>query len=339
MKILDATIDTERKNIKSEVAMEFEKPHIHTENQNKAEIALNEKCQQLLNTIIATRHFMDSYSMLQFGRLYAGGISAKISLHAHNILSSIEQTLGSIEGSCRLGNFSDAYVLIRKYRDDLFFCLYIDVVSNELKKPDTDITFDELQSNFLDDPNDEKLIEFVMNAYNGILESANKDKSYQDIVLWSENQRQSDLHFSDVLKRIGNSLAIKDAVNKYNLQTIFNNIAITLNNFVHGNGASYYNKFLHAYGDSELERVCENITSIMNTITVTFAFLAALHSPISIMANEYIDYLDFGEQPPDGSPYWVAQFVVDFFKTHKNILGDDCVNYLEKETGMQFEQV
>lgn len=53
------------------------------------------------------------------------------------------------------------------------------------------------------------------------------------------------------------------------------------------------------------------------------------------MAEDYIDYLDCGDNPPDGSQYWVAQFVSEFVSKHKGILDEKCDEYLRKVSGMQ----
>ena len=95
---------------------------------NARNISLDKDCIKLLNEIKSTRDFFESFSFLQFGRdsfVFATPTSLGNLFCANGILISVEQTLESLESCCKLGNFSDAYILLRKYRDDLFF--YLDV--------------------------------------------------------------------------------------------------------------------------------------------------------------------------------------------------------------------
>ena len=87
---------------------------------------------QLLSEIRDTMIFMDGFSTLNFGR--DTSIIAKkafdpsvsyIPVFTNQILCSSVQTLQSIYSCVEFGNFADANVLLRKYRDDLFFYVYI----------------------------------------------------------------------------------------------------------------------------------------------------------------------------------------------------------------------
>ena len=54
------------------------------------------------------------------------------------------------------------------------------------------------------------------------------------------------------------------------------------------------------------------------------------------MANDYLDYLEFNEIPPEGSQYWVAPFISDFLKKYISVLDENCINYLRERTYMEF---
>lgn len=68
---------------------------------------------------------------------------------------------------------------------------------------------------------------------------------------------------------------------------------------------------------------------------MSFLMVLIVIRPGLIMAEDYIDYLDCGDNPPDGSQYWVAQFVSEFVSKHKGILDEKCDEYLRKVSGMQ----
>ena len=274
---------------------------------NVRHVVCNINCMKLLNEVRATRFFFESFSFLQFGRdalMLTSPSSVPFSING--ILMSAEQTLESLESCCEKGNFSDSYVLVRKYRDDLFFYLYILLVNKEN----------------------------IENFMAGLSESPRNKKQAENINKWLANKLEN-LHISEILKYIASSQRLSEAVCKYNLKVSFDDIGKKLNNFVHANGISYYNKPFGHYRDDELMRTCEDLQNALDYITVTFLFLSALCNPLSIMSSDYTDYLDFGETPPDNSQYWVAPFVTDYFQKKISLIDKNGLKYLQNETGMQ----
>ena len=47
------------------------------------------------------------------------------------------------------------------------------------------------------------------------------------------------------------------------------------------------------------------------------------------MSTDYIDYLEVGQTPPEGSQYWVAPFVVNFLKNNVEMIDKNCYEYLK----------
>lgn len=88
-----------------------------------------------------------------------------------------------------------------------------------------------------------------------------------------------------------------------------------------------------------IDAFCSELKNIVNNakyITVVFIFLLTLCSPHLIMADDYIDYLDFGETPPKDSQYWVAPFVERFVKDNITLIDKSCFDYLKDYSAMQF---
>ena len=52
------------------------------------------------------------------------------------------------------------------------------------------------------------------------------------------------------------------------------------------------------------------------------------------MSTDYIDHLEFGQTPPEGSQYWVAPFVVEFLKSNIEMIDENCYEYLKENTYM-----
>ena len=103
------------------------------------------------------------------------------------VSTACELTVGSIISCCESYCIADAYSLLRKYRDDCFFYLYVVV-------------------------------------YDACNKSGSKStamlKMQDNIERWINNDLD-DLHIGTVLQAIGQSSQVKDAVQKYNLKSYF----------------------------------------------------------------------------------------------------------------------
>ena len=74
---------------------------------------------------------------------------------------------------------------------------------------------------------------------------------------------------------------------------------------------------IEQFKDNEIRNVSTELTHMLNYILITFVFLLVLLSPVSIMASDYLDALDFSMKPEENSQYWVAPFVSEFIEKHK----------------------
>ena len=254
----------------------------------------------MITEIKYVQDFIDDLGGLSFGRDTIFIIKKGIRVSPTKIYNSVVKTLQSIIGCCEYVNIADAYTLLRKYRDDLFFYLYLIVVSDN------------------------------SDLYNE--EKANKHESY--VEKWLKNEL-SNLEIKEVLKYISLSSKAKEGIIKYNLKNSFNKIGKNLNNFVHSNGVDYYNKNYYLYPKDELKSLTERFITDLNYITMSFLFILSIIKNICIMSTDYIDALDFGEEPEEGSQYWVAPFVSDFINKNGKLLDEECIEYLREITGME----
>lgn len=245
--------------------------------------------------------FVSDFGFLSFGRDFI--LCGKYTFSLQMISNAFELTTGSIISCCESGCIADAYSLMRKYRDDLFFYLYIVVYDS---------------CNKLDD------------------KSPETDQMEANIERWVKNDL-NDLHIGTVLQAIGQSSQVKDAVRKYNLKSYFDALGDRLNNYVHSNGVSFYNRNVNAYQGKTLQNQLQSLLTDMRSITITFLFLLTLCSPLSIMSTDYVDCLDCNMTPPDGSQYWVAPFVTAFFKRNIDLIDESCMKYLQDNTFMKFK--
>ena len=86
---------------------------------------------------------------------------------------------------------------------------------------------------------------------------------------------------------------------------------------------------------SNISKYCKEFGETITYITMSFLMVLDLIRPGLIMSEDYIDYLDCGDTPPDGSQYWVASFVSEYESRHIGILDEKFDEYLRSVTGMQ----
>lgn len=270
---------------------------------NQQIIVKDEECDAYLSAMREVEKLLNDFGFLSFGRDYVFCGSHSFSLQMISV--SFELTAGSIISCCESGCIADAYTLLRKYRDDLFFYLYIAVYDK-------------------------------CNKINHKLSSSNQMEA--NIERWINNNL-NDLFIGDVLKAIAQSPQVKDAVQKYNLKSYFDNLGERLNNYVHSNGISFYNRNVNAYQGKTLQKQLQVLLTDMRSITITFLFLLSLCSPLSIMSADYVDCLDSNIAPPEDSQYWVAPFISDFFEKNLDLIDGNCMKYLKEKTGMVFDQI
>ena len=151
---------------------------------------------------------------------------------------------------------------------------------------------------------------------------------------WLKND-MSDMTINKVLKAIASSLSLTDAVNTYNLKASFDEMRKKLNNYVHSNGYWYYNQNANAYECSALASEMVSIAGDAKYITVVFLLLLILCSPLSVMSEDYIDFLECNETPPEGSQYWVAPFIQKFIRENLSMIDKNCIEYLKAHSNME----
>jgi len=243
--------------------------------------------------------FFDQFDFLMLGRDFQV-IKGVIPFSPNAILSSVTQTFSSIIFCCEVGSFGDAYSLLRKFRDNLYFYLYILGVSNS-----TDI-----------------LSETEMNKHERYIEE------------WLQN-KLTKLGWEGIFDFLCKSPTLKPAIETYNLKNGINGINKTLNNYVHSNGAKYLNHPVGYHFNKDTKAFSDELYSIAELIIVSFLFFLILLQGNLVSSTDYVDSLDCQQEPEEGSQYWVAPFVKEFVQNHVGVLGDDCDEFLKKATYME----
>lgn len=269
---------------------------------NKHLFSSNCEWQKLLGEIEAAKHFIDDLGLLVFGRdmEIVRSVRGFQPVYTNLILQSAAQTLQSMIVCSEYGNIADVHMLLRKLRDDLLFYLYLMVICKN----------------------------------SDILSDDDLTKQEKHINAWIKNQL-SRLRIQEVVNYITSARDCVELVEKYRLKDELKQIAVTLNNYTHGNGNLYYNRLFTRYKDDEIRNLSANQIRMLNYILVTFVLLLVLVSPYSIMASDYFDALECSMMPEEDSQYWVAPFISEFIEKHKNLLGENTLEYLRTATSME----
>ena len=98
---------------------------------NYSQIAENVECQKKILEFVKIEKFLSEFGFLSFGRDFILCQEKVFSLQ--RLAISVELTAGSIISCCKAGCMADANSLLRKFRDDMFFYLYIQVYDSIIK--------------------------------------------------------------------------------------------------------------------------------------------------------------------------------------------------------------
>jgi hypothetical protein len=225
------------------------------------------------------------------------GTKAILNLDTY-VFSSMKGTLESIYDILSKGRINDSYSLLRKYYDSTMINIYTNLYLNDHFNID----------NFI--------VEHIDNWRKG----TNTIPEYRVISKYIKD--------SEKLKPITDLLS-KDK--------LYKNVRDRCNNHTHYN--YYYNLLLN---DNEIylgNRVksLDIFSSDLTAVFVQhFAYLFYLNDHY-MMSTDYVDYLDVGLTPEEGSQYWVAPFIQDTFNNWIKPNRPDIAQEIKSKTAMILE--
>ena len=259
-------------------------------------------------------------------------------LFGESVMSAIN-TILVIDFCCRREFYADAFTLARKYRDDLMQYLFtLDVIQNihglsedEIKKYDV--------------LNPESLLNMILKEMQILSSGERKSQEELAVEAFMYNIIEDDLHskdrrmYFDTSKYKANLMKrnsqIKVLMEKY-LDVIWREIDRTLNNYVHANGI----KYIYAnYADiTNKPQMKEKLITTVQNITTIFLCILAMLDGTKLKSMDYLDALEMGYTPEEGSQYWVSAIIVEYFDEHLNKIDKGLLEYIEKNNnyGMKF---
>ena len=239
-----------------------------------------------------------------------------------SITPGIDSSIKTLEGIKQLlaiSNFVDIYVLLRKLRDNLFFDCVIaqDAESNHPNL--TDVFFKPFvneDGSLILSKVEDALRSFVID--NIVYELDNQDKDR--IEKWKNNEiRKTDnkkdkwVGYFEFKCKLENNALIKKA-NDLFLDKHLSSLQRVTNSYVHTLTFDKSNN----YSKTNEEHI-KQIYRFLRTIKVSIiSYLMLIKSRI-FSSSDYLDALDAGETPIEGSQYWIAPLIQDELKEIKII--------------------
>ena len=205
------------------------------------------------------------------------GVSA-IGNYASYVFLSIEGTLHSISMLLKAGHLTDAYELVRKVFDTVLVEIYIDVERKEKFGDRPDVFVEEVEE---------------------WLKGKHRIPSLERIQI-----------------RLKNSLSTKDLYPFFGWDTYLKKNRELLNDNVHINRYTSIlyncNELAIDGGLSRLKKL-EGVSILLRqAFMIHLSFIFRLNSHY-MMATDYIDSLECGAIPPEGSQYWLAPYAQEAF--------------------------
>lgn len=212
---------------------------------------------------------------------------------------SIQGTLESIKVLLQKGRINDSLVLVRKMFDDILTEIYFAVILKEKY----DIT---------------------------------KSLYVEDVQKWLESSFRIP-SLKKILKTIETSSYTKDLYPFFGWRTYLEHNRQFLDDSVHANK---YSRVLYncntVYLKDKREKLLSSISVILNQLMmIQVAFIFHLN-PAYLMASDYIDYLDCGGTPPEGSENWIAPFAQDAFDRYIKAYGK-LASFIKETCSLQIQ--
>lgn len=222
------------------------------------------------------------------------GTTALVNMDTY-IYSSMQGTVDSIKLLLEKGRINDCYSLVRKYFDSVIINTYANLYLEENCSVE----------------------HFVVEKINNWLHGKERLPEYRVMSQYIRgNSRLKEinllLHSDDMYKKI------RVRCNDHAHYNYFQNILL--------NDGDIYLK----YRLKSLNVLSDDVKSIF-ILHLSYVFTVCGHY---MMSSDYLDHLEFGMTPPDGSQYWVSSFVQNAFTNILNKERPDIGSVIFSNTSM-----
>ena len=241
------------------------------------------------------------------------------------IIASIN-TLNGINELCEIEDYADAYLLIRKLRDNLFLDLFLFEAQKAFEKIPSS-SFKDIDFNNIDE-----VMETLDDFYNQCIKKETTREELEIIDKWKTGQflmsnskdKREYFQFDKYCKYlISNNKDFDECYSNF-LKERFSKLGLKLNDYTHSNSETVMT--LKEKPSIVLNDVKETLNELEHLFLVSLFFVDS----ILFSSEEYEDYIESGMNPPQDSQYWVNGYILDALqdiKTKNKDLFDFMVSH------------
>lgn len=229
-------------------------------------------------------------------------------------------TLEGIKELCEIDDAVDAFVLLRKVRDNLFLDLFL--MSEAINKYPCGPEF----NSSIFDLTEEQIVSELMKYISATIEIEEQSESLQTIYQWGDGNlareenkkmRRKYFGFSQYLKHIINKCPeLKECHDKH-LGKMLDGLENQLNNYVHSNSPEFLFHPIGTHHKDHYVNVIKSLLDSMDDLKRIFIIVLYFIDSTLFATDDYIDAMDMGIKPLEGSQYYTIDPVVDEFKAIK----------------------
>ena len=239
----------------------------------------------------------------------------------NGIVLSALRSIGTICDCLNTGHFSDAHVLLRRLRDDLFFYVYllIGYKCDPVHKSSLWIgAARKWFSNKRDEFEPYKRIQSILSA------TVFSDKNSKAMTAEYDSKNELEAFFIQGEKEL--KATIQEFAKHFQLAEKNKEYNIVLNSSVHGNGSVLQNVNLQLLDYMRCDGVFQSQINDVYKMTVFFVLLflslLALIRPGALTSNDYVNACDNGDVPEEGTQYYLCPALVLYLRRGDEVIGD-----------------
>jgi hypothetical protein len=245
----------------------------------------------------ALEYYIEFYGLFSFGVMsfIPPGVHSFLNIDTY-VYSSMQMSLDSIKNLLKLSRINDAYALVRKFYDSVIINIYYTLyIKNNIEQ-----------------------YNFIVDKINNWFLGKEKLPSFKSMKGYIEN--------SPYLKYLN---CIINFDNRYNI------IRENCNNHVHYNSFDTMIKNDSRFLDDHKNRILDQLSSdILNLIIYHFAYIFLLNEQY-MSSSDYVDALECGLKPEEGSQYYVAPYIQEFFDKIIKANRKDIAELIIENTSMK----
>lgn len=247
-------------------------------------------------------------------------------------ITAAENTICSIDFCCTKGFFSDAFTLVRKYRDDIIQYIFVANIIEHMHG----LSEEESNEYFKSGLTEESMYAAIIKEVQILSGGNQKSASEIAIELWLQGKLDRDDYFKERKEYFDTSKYmsfLKDDTDvcilfDQFLQPIWKKTDRVLNNYVHANGRKYIIDNYPSYGDYARRK--NDLITVVRNVTSIFLSILVLVQPNKVQSCDYRDYMECNSKPPEDCQYWVTPIIVEYMDKYFNDINSGLLDFLEK---------